>query len=182
MASRPQTSLAPGATVEDRPAREHAADGAPPQNVAPQPQDGEVRLRARRRRLVVGLHVEGADAPGPGLPGEPAAADDRHGARSAQPDAPAVEDCRRVAAAGPAAGPAAEGEDALPFEKEFPLFRERQAEPRQVHLRLVRLDLREIGVVGEVRVRLFVTPYFTSMPASPVDVVLGRRARSADRS
>ena len=42
---------------------------------------------------------------------------------------------------------AAEIEDAAPLEKEIALFREEQIEPRQVHLLLVDLDLREVGVV-----------------------------------
>ncbi len=67
------------------------------------------------------------------------------------------------------------------FEEELALFRKRQAEPRQVDLRLVGLDLREIGVVGEVGVRLFVTPYFTSMPASR-SRSFSDGGRAADRS
>jgi hypothetical protein len=79
---------------------------------------------------------------------------DRDHAAAIEPDAPAVEQVRRVApAAGlpAAAGPAAaEVEDAAALEEEVALLREEQAEARQVDLLLVDLDLREVGVDGEV--------------------------------
>ncbi|MFN7983546.1 MAG: hypothetical protein U0Q11_17000 [Vicinamibacterales bacterium] len=46
---------------------------------------------------------------------------------------------------------AAEIEDALSFEKELALFRKEQREPGEVHLLFIDFDLREVGVVGEVR-------------------------------
>ena len=45
---------------------------------------------------------------------------------------------------------AAEGEHALVLQEELAFFREEQAEAREVHLLLVGLHLREVGVVGEV--------------------------------
>ena len=45
---------------------------------------------------------------------------------------------------------AAEREDTLAFEKEVALLGKEQVEPRQVDLLDVLLDLREIGVVGDV--------------------------------
>ena len=43
-----------------------------------------------------------------------------------------------------------EVEDALPLEEEVALLREEQAEARQVHLLLVDLDLRKVGVHRQV--------------------------------
>ncbi len=51
----------------------------------------------------------------------------------------------------PHAGAAArEVEDAAPLEEEVALLGEEQAEAREVHLLLVDLHLREVGVDGEV--------------------------------
>ena len=76
-----------------------------------------------------------------------------HLAALVEADAPAVEQHRRVAGAGvlPGRDDAAEGERALVLEEELALLGKEQAEPRQVDLLLVGLDLGEVGVVGEVR-------------------------------
>ena len=50
----------------------------------------------------------------------------------------------------PRNGSRAELEDAPSLEEELALLRKEQVESRQVHLLLVDLDLREVGVVGEV--------------------------------
>ena len=61
----------------------------------------------------------------------------------------------RPACPGPAPAPeeraAPEVEDAAAFEEEVALLGEEEAEAREVDLLLVDLDLREVGVVGEVR-------------------------------
>ena len=87
---------------------------------------------------------------GPAVPFSPAAGDHGDFASAAQADPPAVEDLRREAGTKLAATAAAELKEALPFKEELALLRKRQAEPRQVDLRLVGLDLREIGVVREI--------------------------------
>ncbi len=53
-------------------------------------------------------------------------------------------------AAEHAAPAAAEVEDAAPFEEEVALLGEEEGEAREVHLLLVDLHLREVGVHGEV--------------------------------
>ena len=79
--------------------------------------------------------------------GEPRAADDRDRlAGRGQADSPAEEQIgldrgRREGAAG------AHLEQAGVLEEEVALLGKEEAEPRQVHLLLVDLDLREIGVV-----------------------------------
>ena len=147
----------------DRPVGEHRADRAPPQDVAPQAHDGEVGRVGAGSHLVPGLdvqrpHVERAD-----LAGHPRAADDRHRAALLQTDLPAVEELRHVdVAEEPAeqagggteepAGDAAlrKAEDAPSLEEELALLGEEQREAGQVHLPLVHLDLREVGIEREV--------------------------------
>src|SRR6185503_13104340 len=82
-----------------------------------------------------------------GPPGHARASFDRHFAPALEADAAAVEQGRSIAAIVIGA---AEVEDTLVLEKEVSLLGEEQAEPGQVDLLLVGLDLGEIGVVGEV--------------------------------
>ena len=105
---------------------------------------------------------------------------DRHAV--GQPDAPAEEHHRDVVRhevtlrAGPSTAVtaattrltlhAAKGKDPLPFEKEVALLGKEHAEARQVHLLLIFLNLRKVGVVGEIRREPFRQPTFTSKPAS----------------
>src|SRR5207244_3299639 len=60
-------------------------------------------------------------------------------------DSPAVEQCRRIAA-----GPSSEIEDALVLQEEIALLRKEEAEAGEVDLLLIRFDLCEVGVVGQV--------------------------------
>ena len=64
--------------------------------------------------------------------------------------APAGSAVRARPPAPPALGVGTELEDARVLEEEVALLRKEQAEPRQVDLLLVGLDLREVGVDGEV--------------------------------
>jgi hypothetical protein len=95
------------------------------------------------------------------LPGHAAADLNRYDPAAVEADAAAVEQERRrrlavVAAAQPApaevaaGAAAAEIEDAAAFKEEVALLRKEQVEARQVELLLIDLDLREVGVVGEV--------------------------------
>ena len=140
---------------------EHRADGAAAQDVALDARDGEVRRRRRRRRLVAGLDVEHADAPPADLAGQAAADVDRHDAAAVEADAPAVEHVGHVGGAAEAGAryaataaarraAAAEVEQASALEKELALLGQEQVEARQVDLLLVDLDLREVGVHGEI--------------------------------
>ena len=124
-----------------------APDAALAQDVAPHAHDREIGRARADVRHVVGLDVQRADAVRPDAPGETAAAVDRHGPPGVEADAPAVEQHRRVAAA---ARHAAEREGVAVLEEELALLGKEQAEPRQVDLLLVGLDLREIGVEREV--------------------------------
>ena len=147
----------------DGPVGEHRADRAPLQDVASQAQDGEVgRVRAGVH-LVPGLDVQGPHVERADLAGHPRATDDGHEVAFLQPDLPAVEELRYVdVAEEPAkqaggrteepAGDAAlrKAEDAPPLEEELALLREEEREAGQVHLPLVHLHLREVGVQGEV--------------------------------
>src|SRR6185503_16100541 len=88
----------------------------------------------------------------PGAARQPTAADDRHFAAAGQADATAEEQGGRdaVAALPARVAGATEGEDALPLEEELALLRVEQPEAAEIDLGLVFLDLRKIGVVGEV--------------------------------
>ena len=123
------------------------------QDVALHPQHGEVGRLGARELLVAGLDVHGADAPAADLAGETPADVNRNHPAAIEADPPAVEQRRRVRAglAEPTAGAAAgEVEVAAPLEEEVALLGQEQAEPGEVHLLLVHLDLREVGVHGEV--------------------------------
>ena len=148
LASRPKTWLLPAATVES----ERFVNSTPTvlrRSTSRRTRgDGEVGGRHAERADVVGADVEAADAVPADPSGEAGARVNRNGGGALQADAPAVEDRGRIAAS--AAAHAAEREDALPFEEEVALLWKLQVEARQVHLRFVHLDLREVGVVGEV--------------------------------
>src|SRR6185503_12644927 len=89
--------------------------------------------------------------------GEPAADLDRDDPAAIQADAAAVKEIRltggrrrRLAERAGDAAAAREVEQAAPLEEELALLREEQVEAGEVHLLLVDLHLREVGVVGEV--------------------------------
>ena len=107
------------------------------------------------------LDVERADRPAADAAGEARAREQRNRiAGRRQADLPAEEEdhvLRRVLASAAATAAAAtagiagaELEDAGVLEEEVALLREEQVEARQVDLLLVGLDLREVGVDGEV--------------------------------
>ena len=93
-----------------------------------------------------GLHVEQADVHAARLSGQTGAALNGH-ELAAVGDADATAE-KQIDLAAPA-----HGEEPAVFEEERPLFREVQVESRQVDLLLVHLDLREVGVVGEVEIQ-----------------------------
>src|SRR4029079_10132859 len=119
--------------------RHHHADDAAAQHVAPQAHHAEVRLTRECRRLIVARDIERSDVPLARLSGNAATGDDWDGTVDTQADASAVEDGRVV---GTASAP--EAECSAPLEEELPLLRIRQVEARQVDLRFVVLDLREV--------------------------------------
>ena len=151
---------------------EQGADGAAAEDVALDPHDREVgRLGGQPfgtcQPLLPGLDVQRPDVEIARLAGDAAAPDDRHHRPLLETDPARVEERRRIPAPERAAAPAAadltqrtvagaraaaagEVEDAAPFQEELALLGEEQAEAGQVHLLLVRLDLREVGVPGEV--------------------------------
>src|SRR5205823_214274 len=57
-------------------------------------------------------------------------------------------------------GRRAKAENALPLEKEVALLREEEAEPRQVHLLFVFLDLRKVGVIRHIGGQALGQPVF----------------------
>ena len=79
-------------------------------------------------------------------------AENGHLAIAGETDAAAVEEDGHVGGGLRAGGEAVvtEGEEALILQEEVALLGEEEAEAGQVHLLLVGLDLREVGVVGEV--------------------------------
>ena len=84
---------------------------------------------------------------------------------------PAAEEATAAAAQRPAeaAGETAAGEveDAAALEEELPLSRKEQVEAGQVDLLLVNLDLREVGVDGEVGGQVLRDAVLTSRPPFP---------------
>ena len=133
--------------------REESADRTALQHVSSHPQHGEVGRRHLGHRHVLGPDVQRADAVASNPARQTAAKPNRHGGTALQADATAIEDRRRVAAAR--AIHATKREDALTFQEEVALFGKLQVEPGQVDLRFVHLDLREVGVVGEVGAQAF---------------------------
>src|SRR3970282_1108634 len=91
-------------------------------------------------------------------------------------DLTAVEQDRRVARPRRVAGRrTAEGERPLILEKELTLFWKEQADPCEVHLLLVGLDLRKIGVVGEISGQVPGEAIFHVEPDVTTDVVRNPR-------
>ena len=143
----------------DRAIGDDAADGAAAQDVPFDPQDREVGRLDRRQHLLAGLRIHHAgpragldvqrpDVEGADLAGQPSTRPNRHHPRALQPDLAAEEQGGQPAAEVPAA--LGEVEVAPTLQEELALLREEQAEPRQVDLLLVHLDLGEVGVEGEV--------------------------------
>src|SRR5262249_13644000 len=133
------------------PPGEDAADIATLENVSPHPRDREIRLVDARRLVRIDFHIERAYDPGTDLTAEAAAADDRDHAGTAQANPAAVENDRRIRTRD-GVRPRLQPEivDAAAFEKKVPFLREAEIEPRQIDLRFVDLDLREVRVVREV--------------------------------
>ena len=87
-----------------------------------------------------------------------------------------------VPAARPALGAAGEREHAEALEEEIALLGEEQVEPRQVDLLLVDLDLREVGVEGEVGGEVLGDAVLRRSPPTRVVDVVRRAAASTVRS
>jgi len=102
--------------------------------------------------VVAGLYVDGAKGELAGLAAGAAAGAKRDHPGAVQANPAAEEEVRRVAETGAEAGAGAarESERAEALEKKVALLGEEQVEARQVDLLLVDLDLREVGVDGEV--------------------------------
>jgi hypothetical protein len=130
---------------------EDQADAAAAQHVLPEPQHREIGANGAGLQIVVALDVQEADLVRPGASRQTASHLDGHRLVALQANAPAVEQDRRTSACLLATqGYAPEPEHPLVLEEELTFLREEQAEPCQVHLLLVGLHLREVGVVGEV--------------------------------
>ena len=157
--------------------RVHGADGTAVEDVALDPQHGEVRRVDVARIVRAGLDVEGADRGAAALAGEPPAAQQRDLAPGVEADAPAEEEIGRVAAAGgePGAGPAGERERAGAFEEEVALLGEEQVEAGEVDLLFVDLDLGEVGVDGQVGGEVLGQPVLEVAADPPLEVPLRRR-------
>ena len=80
----------------DGPVRQHRADRASPQEVAPEADDGEIGRVGAGHHLVTGLNVHGADVELTNLAGDPRATHDGYDAALFQTDLPAVEELRHV--------------------------------------------------------------------------------------
>ena len=121
---------------------EDAADRRPIRQLAADAHHAEV-VAGRARRQLLGLHVQQPDVPEAHLPRDAAAAEDRNLlAVVVDADAAAEEqvDFARVA----------HREEAGVLQEERPLLGEEQVEAIEVHLLVVDLHLREVGVVGAV--------------------------------
>lgn len=126
-------------------------NGAPPQDVAADTHDREIRGRHRLLGLA-GLDVEQANRVAPDAAGHPATSPNRQDLAVVDTNTAAVEQDGSVAARPPGARlPAAEGEQPLALEKELALLREEQTEACEVDLFFVRLHLGEVCIDGEVR-------------------------------
>ena len=133
------------------------ADIASAKDVPPEPQHSEIG-GLHETLDASGLNVQSANPERAGTAGHPPShLNGVHAARR-EPDAAAEEHDRRQVPDRPtrtkaevrSALHASKGEDTRPFEKELSFLREEQAETGQVDLLLILLDLREVGVVGEV--------------------------------
>ena len=131
-------------------------DAAAAQDVFLHPHYGKRRLRKLRRWNGVGADAQQAEVIGAHFAKQPAADLDRHRLPVVQPNPTAEEHDRGLRrgaiprAATESLLRATEGEQALPFKKEFTLLWKEETEPREVELLLVDLHLREIGVVRDV--------------------------------
>ena len=137
--------------------RDHRADAAAAQDVALGARDGErgrldaLRLALERRQLA-GADAEQADGETARFAAQSSAGTERRNAPAVETDPPAEEQIRRHATAGAEAGARTSGKRERPevLQEEIPLLGKEQVEARQVHLLLVDLDLREIGVDRDV--------------------------------
>ena len=123
------------------------ADTASSKEVTFEASHHEVGAQGAADRLVVSLDVDQPEAEAADPARQTAPGDDRHLPPLVQANPPAVEQHRGVA---PPPRRAAEAERALVLEKELALLGEEQAETREVNLLLVRLDLGEVGIDGDV--------------------------------
>src|SRR5262249_54629854 len=141
-----------GTAAADAVRRSHGredADGAPLKHIPPDPRDAEVGRWHAELIVSAGLDIEQSDAIGPRTPGHAGAGPSRDCvALAVEAASPAVEEVRTF---GTAAADAAEAENPRVLQEKIPLLRKEQVEARQVQLLIVGLDLREVGVAGEVR-------------------------------
>ena len=164
--------------------RPHHPDGAAVQDVALQPEYREVRLRGAGGRALPAAHGDRAHVVVSEPPRDPGAPQNGDRAAVFDANAAAEEEHRRAArwaeaARGPrrrTAARTAEVEDPLPLQEELALFREEEAEPGEVDLLRVGLDLGEVGVVGEVGGEPAGDPYLGVHPEVPAEIALERPA------
>ena len=142
---------APGQRAGRLPVHEDGADLRAVRQVAIRPRHREV-VGWRHARHLLGLHVEQAHRYRIGdLARQPGAPENRDLAPArTDADAAAEKQLRLARVAAGHLPDAAHREDAGVLEKERPLLRKEQVEAIQVDLLLVHLDLREVGVVGEI--------------------------------
>ena len=109
------------------------------------------RLTFERRELA-GPDAEQAHRETSHFAAQSSAGTERRNASAVETDPPAEKEIGRDATAGAQAGARASGkrERAEVLQEEIPFFGKEQVEPREVHLLLVHLDLREIGVGRDV--------------------------------
>ena len=136
---------------------DHRADAAAAQDVAFGARNGErgwldaLRLTFERREIA-SPDAEQAHGETPHFAAQSSAGTERRNASAVETDPPAEKEIGRHAAAGAEAGARASGkrERAEVLQEEIPLLGKEQVEPREVHLLLVDLDLREVGVGRDV--------------------------------
>src|SRR5215218_508989 len=108
------------------------------------PETQHAEVLARRRSLLLCLHLEKADVPRASATDEPSAPVDGHGGEvRREADSPRVEE--------PSAASRDEVEDAASFLEEPPSLGEEERETIEIDLLLVRLHLREVRVDGQVQ-------------------------------
>ena len=136
---------------------DHRADAAAAQDVAFGARNGERRrLDALRltfeRRKIAGADAEQAHRETPRFAAQSSAGTERRNASAVETDPPAEKEIGRHATPGAQAGARTSGKRERPevLQEEIPLLGKEQVEPREVHLLLIDLDLREIGVGGDV--------------------------------
>ena len=137
----------------DRSVGDHGADRTALQHVALHAHHRKIGRFGLERRVARRADVHEADGVLAQLSGKSSTHVDRHDAAVVEANAPRVEQLRRIgatAAAKCAIAAACEIEDTAAFQEELALLGKKQAEPREVDLLFVGLDLREIGIDREI--------------------------------